>query len=668
MTGNHEPGATPAKAWPQPANGGGKERGEFAAGAAVIVLLVFAAYWPALRGQFVWDDTLLVNRNPLVSGQMNLRTVWFQTDFSLTLAALWLQWQVWGNHPAGYHAVNVLLHASGCLLLWRVLARLKIPGAWLAAAILAVHPVCATSVAWISEMKNTLSLPFYLLSVLWFLNFEGAQVPGRKAGATRWHWLSLAAFLLAMLAKTTTVMLPAVLLVCAWWQRGRMTRQDVWRVSPFFVLALLLGCLTVWFQAQAMAGGDPVQTGDFGGRLAGAGRALWFYLGKALWPLKLSLIYPRWEIDSTGPAAYAPAILWAGVLGLCGWFRRSWGRAALFGLGCYTVNLLPVLGFISMDYLAISRVSDHFQYLPLAALAALAAAGLRKLLPTRALIFAAAALVLSLSALTWQRARVIASGEMLWRDTLAKNPASWTAHNNLGCVLADQNKLDDAMEQFEVALKLCPKDASAHSNLGRALSLRGRFAEAENQFQAALKIKYADADTQQSYASALLEQGKKAEAIKPLREAVRLQPEPGLRLRLASLLYETGNFREAAAEYRRVLVRLPDSLEALNNAAWLLATCPDAAVRNGADAVRFAGRACRLTQYQNAGMVGTLAAADAEAGRFTEAVATAEKAVALSAAAGDTRFAAINQQLLALYRAGKPFHEPPPGTTNNSPP
>ncbi len=299
----------------------------------VILLLVFAAYWPALNGQFVWDDTLLVNRNPLVIGQMNLRTVWFQTDFSLTLAFLWLQWQIWGNHPAGYHVVNVLLHATSCLLLWRVLTRLKIPGAWLAAVIFAVHPVCAASVAWISETKNTLSLPFYLLSILWFLKFEGAQVPGRKASATHWYWLSLAAFLLAMLAKTSAVMLPAVLLAGAWWQRGRITRQDVWRVSPFMLLALLLGGLTVWFQVQVMAAGDPVQTENIGGRLAGAGWALWFYLGKALWPLKLSLIYPRWEIDATGPVAYAPLILWLGVLGLCWWFRQGWGRAALFGLG-----------------------------------------------------------------------------------------------------------------------------------------------------------------------------------------------------------------------------------------------------------------------------------------------------------------------------------------------
>ncbi len=323
---------------------------------------------------------------------------------------------------------------------------------------------------------------------------------------------------------------------------------------------------------------------------------------------------------------------------------------------------------MSMDYLMISRVSDHFQYLPLTALAALAATGLWKLLPTRALIFAAAALALSLSALTWQRARVIASGETLWRDTLAKNPASWTAHNNLGCILAGQNQLDEAMEQFETALKYRPKYAGAHANLGRALSLQGKIGEAESHFQAALKIKYADADIQQGYASVLMERGKKEEAIKHLREAVRLLPETELQLRFASLLYETGNLREAVAVYRRVLIREPDLLEALNNAAWLLATCPDAAVRNGADAVRFAGRACQLTQYKKAGPVGTLAAAYAEDGRFADAVATGEKAVTLAAAAGDTQFAAINQQLLTLYRAGKPFHGAPPGVTDNSPP
>jgi protein O-mannosyl-transferase len=633
----------------------------FAGGTALIFLLAFVVYWPALHGQFVWDDELLVIKNPLVTGLANLGSVWFQTDFSLTTVALWAQWLLWGKNPAGYHVVNVFLHAAGCVLLWRVLARLKIPGAFLAAIIFAVHPVCAVSIAWISEMKNTLSLVFLLLSLRWFLRFEDEAVADRKRKRKVLYWLSFAAFLLALLSKTSTVMLPVLLLGCAWWRRGKVARQDWLRAAPFFLLSLALGGATMWFQARVMAAGDPVQTENFPGRLAAAGMALWFYLGKALLPLNLNMIYPRWKIDSAALLSYLPAFLWCALLALCWWFRgRSRGRVAFFALGSFTVLLFPVLGLLSMDYLVISRVSDHFQYLPLIAVIALIAAALAKVLPGQIFSSVAAMLVVGLAAMTFQRSEIISHNETLWRDTLAKNPESFTAHNNLGCILAAQNNLDAAMEHFRAALKFNPKNASAHCNLGRAYSLQRQFADAENEFQAALKIKPASADIQQAYASALAEQGKMAEAIQHSREAVRLEPRNELRLQLAAWLHKTGNFRESAEQYRAALARELDSVEALNNLAWMLATSPDASVRNGGDAVRFAERACRLTDNKKAAMVGTLAAAYAEAERFADAEATAAKAADLADADGNTQFAAINRQLLALYRAGTPFREPSP--------
>ena len=146
-------------------------------------MLALAVYWPALRGQFVWDDTLLIDRNPLVKGELGLRSVWFQTDFPLTMIGFWVQWLAWGKNPAGYHAVNVILHATSAVLVWRVLARLKIAGPWLAATLFAVHPVCVASVAWISELKNTLSLPFFLLSLWWYLRAEGQE--GAEGGRRR---------------------------------------------------------------------------------------------------------------------------------------------------------------------------------------------------------------------------------------------------------------------------------------------------------------------------------------------------------------------------------------------------------------------------------------------------------------------------------------------------
>jgi len=359
--------------------------------------------------------------------------------------------------------------------------------------------------------------------------------------------------------------------------------------------------------------------------------------------------------------------LWCGLLALCGWFHRGRGRHALFGLGCFTVNLLPVLGFLNMYFLKLSRVSDHFDYLPLTAIVAMGAAGLCLLPGTVRLRLAGGALVLSLSLLTAQRARVFATEEGLWRDTLAKNPAAWIAHANLGWVLADQHKYDEAITHLNASLQSNPANAQAHCNLGRVLSLQGRFTDAEGQFGMALKLKPNDAGIRRSYASALAEEGKKEAAVRELREALRLQPEAGTRVQLARLLYETGQFRDAAAKYRQALAAQPDRVEGLSNLAWMLAACPDPAVRNGPEAVRLAERACRLTEFKQAQVVSVLAAAYAEAGRFTDAVAASEKAVELATAAGDARFAAMNRRLLGLYRAGRPFHEPAPSGVRPNP-
>ena len=203
-----------------------------------------------------------------------------------------------------------------------------------------------------------------------------------------------------------------------------------------------------------------------------------------------------------------------------------------------------------------------------------------------------------------------------------------------------------------------PKNASAHSNLGRTLALRGRFAEAEAHFATALQIKPSDVETQVSYATALAQQGKINDAVKQLRMGTHARHEIGPALLLATLLYQTGQSAEAAGLYRQVLAVEPKHQEALNNLAWILATSPNPAARNGQDAIRFAEQSCRLTSFTNATAIGTLAAAYAEAGRFTNAVAMASRAVQVAAASGDSRFAAINQQLLNMYRAGVPYREP----------
>ena len=634
-------------------------------GGGGLLLLVLLVYWPSLAGGFVWDDLVLVKKNPLATGELNLRSVWFSADFWLTTIATWIEGLIFGDEPAGYRVVNALFHSSSAILLWRVLKRLKVPGAWLAAALFAVHPVCVASVAWISELKNTLSLPLYLLSFWCYLRFEEANAQGRIGRGRVSYGFSLVCFLGALAAKTSTVMLPVVLIVCAWGQRGRITPRDGRRLAPHFALALIFGLLTIWFQQHGAIQGVTVQTEGFAGRLAGAGMAIWFYLGKALVPLNLSMIYPRWEFGGNKFVSYVPLLLVGGALAGCWRFRKSWGRPALWALGCFGVSLFPVLGFFDMYFMIFSRVSDHFAYLPLMAVTALVAAGVN-LIPHRTSSRATGLILMAaLAWLTWHRAKVFASDEALGRDTVAKNPQAWNAHNNLACNLAERGDLDPAMAHFAISLQLNPRNASAHRNLGKALALKGRSAEAEPHWRAAIEIKPDDAEARADYGGFLAQNGRGTEAIEQLREAVRLKPAISSRSQLGLLLAGTGQYAEAVAEFRQILARHPDSIEALNNLAWTLATGADAAFRDGKEAVRLAEAACQLTERKQAIPFGTLAAAYAEAGDFTNAVQAAQTAIGLATAAGNTQFAMANQQLIRLYRANRAFHQSPPKAPAN---
>ncbi len=641
-----------------------------------ISLFVLVVYSPVLPGSFLMDDQRLVeSANPLVNGEFGPLTIWFQTDFSLSTFGFWLEWLVWGKNPAGYHLVNMALQVLSAVLIWRLLARLKIPGAWLAGAMFAVHPVCVNTVARIAELKNTLSLPFFLLSFLCYLRYEACSLypasPGKVAAQTprnqgaMWYGLSLTAFVLALLGKTSTVMLPPILLGCAAWQRGRVTRRDLLHTSPHFLLALAFGAMSVWFQkhqALAMAG-QVLPPENFGERLAIAGRVFWFYLGKTLLPLNLNLVYPRWHIDAGTPAAYLPVLLLCAVLVLCWRFRRTWGRHALFGLGCFAVALFPALGFFDAQFLEKWQVSDHLQYLPMIAPLALASAALASWLNRNTFRGAEVALLLALSVLTFHRAGIFATEEGLMRDTLAKNPAAGEAYDSLGVILAERNDYAGAIRYFKASLQCDPGDADAHLNLGQALGLQGNFEEGESHFLAALRIRPSDPEIHRKFAQCLDRAGRSREAVQHLKAALCFEPksksEIETHLELASLLYQTGDLRGSISQLRWIVSLQPDLPEALNNLAWLLATGADAGVRDGAEAVRCAERACRLTQFKQAGMICTLAAAYAEAGRFPEAVTTAETALTMQTKTGDMQSAVVSRQLLTLYQAGKPWHEQP---------
>lgn len=463
-----------------------------------IMAVVGLAYVPAMRAGFIWDDNTFLTENALIKAPDGLLRFWFSTEapdyFPLTSSMLWIEWRLWGTNPAGYHVINVLLHAISAVLVWLVLKKLNIPGAWLAGLIFGIHPVNVESVAWITERKNTLPMVFYLASILIYLHAETRPHKG-------WYILALVAFLLGLLSKTSVVMLPVVLLILAWWQRGRIVRRDMLRTIPFFGLAVVFGLVTRWFQYHRAILDEVVREDGFASRLAGAGWAVWFYLGKALVPYKLTFVYPRWEIDPTSPLSYVPMVVLCACFLLFWHYRRQWGRPMLAGLGYYVVTLLPILGFMNIYFMRYSLVADHWQYTSIIGAVALAvgliAASVNRrprtlLLPAR---IAGGMVVMALAFLTWQQCHIYTNMETLWRDTIRKNPSAWMAHNNLGLWLDEQGRYAEAIEFYNRALKLRPDLAQHHYNRGKAYGSKEEYVQAIADYNRAIELDptYSDA-------------------------------------------------------------------------------------------------------------------------------------------------------------------------------
>ena len=290
--------------------------------AVALLIAVFLAYAPAWNGGFVWDDDLHLLNNPVLKPD-GVRHIWVPGSYlnywPLTFTVYRLEFEMWGLNPLGFHLVNIALHCISALLVWRILEHLRMPGAMLAAAIFALHPVNVESVAWIAQLKNVLSLLLALLAMLFYLLHE------RDGGWWRFA-VSLGMFLLSTLAKGMMLTLPVVLLACAWWQRGRIGRRDLLRVLPFLLVAVVMVGVEVSMQHKG-AGSAAARTDDFLSRAAVAGCAVWFYFWKCLWPADLSFVYPRWNISEWNVWSYLPGVLLAAILSLAWWRRQFVGPA-----------------------------------------------------------------------------------------------------------------------------------------------------------------------------------------------------------------------------------------------------------------------------------------------------------------------------------------------------
>ena len=436
---------------------------------ALLVAGTFIAYLPALRGKFVWDDDAWTTGiSLLLRDASGLWTMWrklgaLQQYYPLAGTTFWLDYKLWGFWTLPYHVENVLLHAFAALLFWRLLWRLQVPGAWLAGAIFALHPVMVESAGWITERKNVLSLVFYLGALLAYGRFarfwnadnhpaaSTADSPARLRSA---YWLAFLLFVAAELSKATAFSLPAVLLLVCWWKGGRIRWQaDVLPTLPFFTAAISLGLVTAWVETNHLRASGPEWAFSLPERCLIAGRALWFYMGKLLWPGNLCFVYPQWRLNAGSFVQWLCPSTAVGVLLALWLMRRRIGRGPATAAFFFAGTLFPVLGFMNAYGMRYSFVWDHWVYLSSLGLialgAALASAVVGRLRAPMLLYGIAAVLLPVLGVLTWQQCRMYADLETLWRTTIARNPNCWMAQGNLGCALVGQKgRLDEAIDSF----------------------------------------------------------------------------------------------------------------------------------------------------------------------------------------------------------------------------
>ncbi len=519
------------------------------------------AYLPALRAGFIWDDDAYVFNNPVLTAPDGLRRIWFDARSSpqyypLTFSSFYLEHRLWGFNAVGYHVVNVVLHAAGAVLVWRVLRELGVPGSWLAAALFALHPVEVESVAWVTERKNTLS-GLLALAALWA--FLRARPLGR-AGAMEvprplhwgWYGLSLGLFALALLSKSVVAMLAVVLLLLAWWKRPRLGVRELLALAPFFLLGAALGLNSARLEVEHVgARGPEFRLGPFE-RLTIAGRAIWFYAGKLIAPVDLSFIYPRWEVDPRRPGQWLPVLAATAIATALFLARRRLGKGPVVAALGYAAMLFPVLGFLDVYPMRYSFVADHFQYhASVVFLAAMPAAAARVFpglagRPRLAAIAALPVLVL-LGSLTWSRCLVYRDSIRLWTDTLAKNPAAWVAHSNLGSQLAAQGRLAEAIDHYRKAIEMRPNDKSGYIKLGLAYSSAQDLPRAIAAYERGLACPVDDAE------------------VEPIRRGA-------LENNLGTARLLIGDVDGAVEHYRRALLALPDYAEAHSNLGIVLAS------------------------------------------------------------------------------------------------
>ncbi|HEY4312263.1 MAG TPA: tetratricopeptide repeat protein [Pirellulales bacterium] len=545
----------------------------------LLAFLVLLVYWPALSNGYIWDDDAHVLSNLALREPAGLYNMWFKWGtipqyYPLVHTTLWVEYQIWGFDPHGYHLVNMLWHAAGVILLWRVLLRLNVPGAWLAAAIFAVHPVCVESVAWVSELKNVQSCAFALASILVYLRYAPPDEPADAKRPTEgWDYeLALGLFVAALLSKTVTAVVPAVLLVIYWWKRGRITSRDVGELIPFFIFGAVLGSITVWLETTYVGAAGAEWNYSLVERMLIAGRALWFYAGKLVWPHPLVFFYPRFDIDARVWWQYLFPVGAVATLVALWLARGTIGRGPAAAALIFTIGVAPALGFFNVYPFRYALVADHFQYQASIALLTLTAAALTLIGRNLPRVVAAAAgglLLVPLVVAAHQQTHVYENLETLYTAVIAENPDSWMAQINLADFLDHRGRTDEAIPHYRAGLETMTKSNWHLGDLSRALSLTDQLDAGIAQFEEDLTAEHSDlesAELHRHLADVLHLANRDDDAIKHYEAALELNEKSPLALAsLGQLLIDKQQVDEGIEKLHESLELSPHNALAQQN-------------------------------------------------------------------------------------------------------
>ncbi|MCC6579479.1 MAG: tetratricopeptide repeat protein [Phycisphaeraceae bacterium] len=660
----------------------------------LLVAMTVATYMPAALCGYIWDDDYYVTENKTLHDLQGLRRIWLEPGvvpqyYPLVHSTFWVEYRLWVLNPEGYHAVNVALHALGAVLAWRVLRRLGVPGAFLAAALFAVHPVHVESVAWITERKNVLSGVMYLLAALAYFRFSPPEV-GEKPDGARWRWYAAAILLLAMalLSKTVTCTLPTALGLMLWWKRGRFPWRDVAWLAPMVAIGVAMGLHTAHMEQHVVGAVGEAWSFTPGQRVVLAGSLVWLYAWKLLWPAKLVFFYAFWPLE---PGHWEQWLAPGGValtVALLVFFRRRIGGGPAAGALYFIGTLFPALGFFNVYPMMYSYAADHFQYLAslgLIALAAGVAATLGRKLPAwgrPAGTLPAIAAVLALMARSWLQLPAYVNAEALWRHTLSHNPTSFAAminlgnictrsgrsseavywHRqsivagrsiegwadyNLGCALMAGRHDEESLPYFRAAIAKGRYVADSWGHLGQALARLGRHEEAEHALIQALTLGPENANYLFDLASVRQDLGKDAGAMVILEHLAKTAPDRAdVWEHLGTLRQKRGDAQGAIACYGKALAINP-AMAAVRGKLGLL-LCQSGRMEEGLAQLAAAVK-------QNPGLAAAQAnygSALAATGQVDRAIEAWRKAVALD----PTRRAAARSLAWAL--ATSPTHGP----------